>query len=147
MKACTIMSHVSLLRQHLALYMLLSEQNEDQTITLIFLSIFIWLSQITPRLFTAFDAKMNSSPTLRGWMIGGGLCIEYRIDIPVLLSFLHIILAISHWLISLKGDSILSFTAPASTGSKIRYNWLSSAQKWYFVPLWWAVMIFPRCNE
>ncbi len=74
--------------------MSLSEQNEDLTIALICLSILIWLSKIAPSFVTEFDAEMNSSPILRGWMIGGGLCIEHRLDITVL----HIKLAISHGL-------------------------------------------------
>ncbi len=142
MKICTIISAVSkLVRQCLALYMSLSEQNEDLTIALIYLSIIIWLSKINLMLRWIHLQLREDDQRIRG-----GQCIEHIIDISILLSFLHIKLAISHGLISLMRDSMLSFAAPGSERSQIRYNWLSSTQKWYFVPLWWAVMIFPRGN-
>ncbi len=85
MKECTIILHVSLAIQCLVLYMTLSEQNEDLTIRQIWLSILKWLSNITLRflIYSKFEAETNSPPTLRGWRIGGGLWIEYWIDISV----------------------------------------------------------------
>jgi hypothetical protein len=66
----------SIVRQHLALYISLSDANELFTTEPIYLSILIEESNVTQRFLTTSDGIMKPPPTLRGGNIGVGLCIE-----------------------------------------------------------------------